>query len=288
MELEIKRVPDTGFCFGVRRAITILEKIAREQGRVDTLGALVHNEQVVRQLSEQGINVIGTPEEIKNRIVAISAHGVEPKVEADLRNKNVTVIDTTCPDVKRAQKVAQKLAEEGYFVVVFGEAKHSEVKGILGWARDQGLAALDASQLSALERLPHKLGILSQTTQIPENFSKFVKQVIDLALVTGTEIRVIDTICHGVGKRQSESLELAKNVDLMLVIGSNTSANSKRLLELCSTATEAHLILEAREISPDWLRGKRKIGVTSGTSTSEQSIHDIIEYLKKVNFEGIP
>ena len=283
MTIEIKKVNEIGFCFGVRRAIAILEKVARDQGRIDTLGALVHNEQVVKQLSAQGIQVVNNLEEIQNGAVAISAHGVSPQVEAELQKKKVTIIDTTCPDVKRAQKTAQRLAEEGYFVVVYGESGHPEVKGILGWAGDKGLATLDLTAFRGLEKLPRKLGVLSQTTQIPENFTKFAQEFIDLALVEGSEIRIINTICHGVRKRQTETLEMARNVDLMFVIGSQTSANSRRLLEICSGVTEAHLILEPEDIKPEWLEGKQKIGVTSGTSTSEKSIDDIMLYLQSLS-----
>jgi 4-hydroxy-3-methylbut-2-en-1-yl diphosphate reductase len=276
MTVEIKKVNDIGFCFGVRRAISILEKTAHEQGKVDTLGALVHNEKVTAELKNQGIDVIGSENEIKNNTVAISAHGISPQVEALLKEKKVNIVDTTCPDVKRAQKAAQKLAEEGYFVVVFGEKNHPEVKGILGWAEGKGLAALDLNELILPTNMGHQIGVLSQTTQISENFSAFVKELIDRYLVEGIEIRIINTICHGVRRRQAETLSLAKEVDLMLVIGSHTSANSKRLLELCSGVTECHLILDAAAIDPQWLEGKKKIGVTSGTSTSEKSIEEVM------------
>jgi 4-hydroxy-3-methylbut-2-en-1-yl diphosphate reductase len=280
MAVEIKKVKDIGFCFGVRRAISILEKIAREQGKVDTLGALVHNEKVIAELKNQGIDVIDNENQIKNHNVAISAHGISPRVEAKLKEKKVNIIDTTCPDVKRAQKAAQKLAAEGYFVVVFGEANHPEVKGILGWAEEKGLATLDLNELRVLEKMPHQIGVLSQTTQIPENFSNFVKGLIDRYLVEGVEVRIINTICHGVRKRQAETLNLAKKADLMLVIGSQTSANSKRLLELCCGVTECHLILAAADIDPGWLKGKNIIGVTSGTSTSEKSIEEVMQKLE--------
>jgi 4-hydroxy-3-methylbut-2-en-1-yl diphosphate reductase len=282
MAVEIKKVNEIGFCFGVKRAISILEKVAREQGKVDSMGALVHNERVVADLNRQGVSIINSPAEIKNNTVAISAHGVSPRVEAELKEKKVTVIDTTCPDVKRAQKAARQLADEGYFVIVFGEVTHPEVKGILGWAEDKGLAGLNLNDINCLEKKPRKIGVLSQTTQIPENFSVFVKSLIDLYLDEGAEIRVINTICRGVRRRQFETLETAKNSDLMIVIGSRTSANSKRLLELCSAVTESHLILDADEIDPQWLKGKKHIGVTSGTSTSEQSIEEIMHKLESL------
>jgi 4-hydroxy-3-methylbut-2-en-1-yl diphosphate reductase len=285
--MKIRKVKEIGFCFGVRRAIDILEKTAQERGNIDTLGALVHNEEVLKKLNAKGIKVVDNFDQISSRVAAISAHGVSPQVEAELHKRGVEVVDTTCPSVRRAQTTARKLAEAGYFVVIYGEARHPEVKGILGCAGENGLATLDIQPLAALKKLPGRIGILSQTTQIPENFTEFVKEVLDMALVHDAEIHIVDTICHGVRKRQSGSLELARKVELMLVIGGRSSANSRRLLELCSKVTEAHLIGNASEIDPQWLKGKQNIGVTSGTSTSEETINEVIDELK--NFaEGKP
>jgi 4-hydroxy-3-methylbut-2-en-1-yl diphosphate reductase len=281
--VKIERVKDIGFCFGVRRAIDILEKVAGDRGQVDTLGAPVHNEEVLKNLAARGITVIDDIDQIKNKAVAISAHGVSPAVEARLREQGVEVVDATCPSVRRAQIAARKLARAGFWVVVYGEAKHPEVKGIMGFADGEGLATLDAKTLAELPKLPRKIGILSQTTQIPENFCEFVKGVLDLALREGAEIHVVDTICQGVRKRQSGSLDLARKVDLMLVIGGRSSANSRRLLELCANVTEAHLIGNAVDIEPNWLEGKHRIGITSGTSTSEETIDEVVEALEKIS-----
>ncbi len=278
--MKIEKVPEIGFCFGVKRAIEMLEKAAREKGKIDTLGALVHNEEVLRELNDRGVSVVDSIDQIKNRVAAISAHGVSPQVETELREKAKEVIDTTCPSVRAAQKAAARLAKAGFFVVIFGEAKHPEVKGILGYTGEKGLATLDTGPLEAMKELPLRIGILSQTTQIPENFVRFIKDVLDIALFYQSEILIVDTICQGVRKRQSGSLDLAKKVDLMLVIGGRSSANSRRLLELCSGVTEAHLIGNAREIDPGWLKGKKRIGVTSGTSTSEQTIEECISKLE--------
>ncbi len=278
--MKIQKVSEIGFCFGVRRAIEILEKAAREKGNIDTLGALVHNEEVLKKLSARGINVVESFDQIKSKVVAISAHGVSPQVEAELEKQDIEVIDTTCPSVRRAQITAMKLAKAGFLVVIYGEARHPEVKGILGCTAQKGLATLDTVPLEAMKKLPRKIGILSQTTQIPENFSGFIKGFLDIALSDNAEIRIMDTICHGVRKRQSESLELAKKVDLMLIIGGRSSANSRRLLELCSRETEAYLIGNASEINPEWLTGKNRIGITSGTSTSEQTIDEVVNELK--------
>jgi 4-hydroxy-3-methylbut-2-en-1-yl diphosphate reductase len=282
MAPEINQAEEIGFCFGVRRAIRMLEKAAGESGRIESLGEVVHNEQVLQNLEHQGVTIIQRIEDISQANVAISAHGVTPAVEAELRARDLKTIDTTCPFVRRAQQTARKLVEEGYYVVIYGNSEHQEVKGILGWAQGEGLATTDIQALQKLEKIPLKIGVLSQTTQIPENFSDFTKRLIDLALAKDGEIRIVDTICHDIRRRQSVSAKLAKKADLILVIGGRSSANTRRLLELCSYLTEAHQIQNASEIDPDWLKGKNKIGITSGTSTPDQTIEEVVKRLESI------
>jgi len=287
MNTEIKKASEIGFCYGVRRAIDILEKAAHDYGSMETLGAVVHNEQVSQRLQKIGINVIHNVDEIKSKIVAVSSHGVSPLIESQLQQKSERVIDTTCPFVKRAQIAARRLAEAGFYVVIYGEAQHPEVKGILGWAQENGIAILDVKDLIIPEKASRRIGILSQTTQIAENFIQFAKDIIDITLSKDVEIRIMDTICHDIRKRQIVSLELAEKVDLMLVVGGHFSANTKRLAELSSQVTETYLVGTAEEINTEWLKGKSKIGVTSGASTSEQTIDDVIKHLtdSKINME---
>ena len=178
-----------------------------------------------------------------------------------------------------------RLAESGFFVIVYGDANHPEVTGILGWAKGQGIATLDEKPIKALKPLPRRLGILSQTTQVPAYFIEFVKKIIDFALVKDSEIRIIDTICHDIRERQAAALELARRADLMLVVGGRSSANTNRLAELCSRVTETHLIETAEDIQPAWIQGKALIGVTSGASTasenSERSTEETERYILK-------
>lgn len=285
--MEIKKAKELGFCYGVSRAIDMLEKAARQYGSVETLGPVVHNEQVSKKLNKLGIRIINNIQDITNPVVAISSHGISFGLEADLRSKPVTVIDTTCPFVSRAQIAARRLVEAGFFVIIYGEAGHPEVQGILGYAHNKGLATLKGADVAKLNPLPRRLGILSQTTQIPEHFNSFVKNVIDLALQKDAEIRILDTICHDIRKRQSLSLELASEVDLMLVVGGKSSANTRRLLELCSSKIETYMIENAEEIDPIWLKGKNSIGITSGTSTAGFSIKEVIKRLESLSSNGV-
>lgn len=272
-----------GFCYGVRRAIEMLEKAAQDYGSLETLGPVVHNEQVSKRLDKLGIHVVTKIQEITCPVVAISSHGISPETESDLRSRAVTVIDTTCPFVRRAQIAARRLADAGFLVIVYGESGHPEVKGILGHAGSRGLATLDSTDIARLKPLPRRTGILSQTTQIPENFNSFAKSVLDSTLKRDAEIRILDTICHDIRKRQYLSLDLASEVNLMLVIGGKSSANTRRLFELCSTRTETHMVEKAEDIDPLWIIHKPKVGITSGTSTAGFSILEVVKRLEEIS-----
>jgi 4-hydroxy-3-methylbut-2-enyl diphosphate reductase len=279
---RIEKASRTGFCFGVRRAVNLLEKVARERGGVETLGAVVHNRQVLQKLAEIGVKVVNNIEDIQGDTVVTSSHGVSPDLEESIRARHSEVISTTCHDVRHAQSAAEKLAESGFFVIVYGDADHPEVKGILGWAKGKGLATTDKKAVAALDPLPRKLGILSQTTQVPAHFGEFVKKIIDLALTKNSEIHIIDTICHDLRERQAAALELANRADLMLVVGGHSSANTNRIAELCAKATETHLIETAEDIKPEWLKGKKHIGVTSGASTAEDTVDEVMKRLEEM------
>jgi 4-hydroxy-3-methylbut-2-enyl diphosphate reductase len=279
---EIEKAKKTGFCFGVKRAVNMLEKVAREQGGVETLGAVVHNQQVLDELAKIGVKIVDNVDDIEGDIVVTSSHGVSPDLENLIKAKNIKVINTTCPSVRRAQVAARRLADEGFFVIIYGNAEHPEVKGILGWAKGKGLATLDEKPVAALDPKPRRIGILSQTTQVPAHFAEFTKKIIDLALTKDSEVRIIDTICHDIPDRQAAALELAHRADLMVVVGGRSSANTNRLAELCAEVTETHLIETADEIQPAWLKGKNLIGVTAGTSTAEESVEEVMKRLEEM------
>jgi 4-hydroxy-3-methylbut-2-enyl diphosphate reductase len=280
---EIEKTARAGFCFGVKRAINRLEKLARERGSVETLGAVVHNQQVLQKLADIGVRVVNSVDDIKDKTVVTSSHGVSPEVEERIKARNIDIISTTCPFVTRAQSSARRLAESGFFVIVYGEAPHPEVTGILGWAKGRGLATLDEEPVARLDPLPRRIGILSQTTQVPAGFVEFTKKIIDIALVKDTEIRIIDTICHDIRGRQAAALELARRADMMLVVGGRSSANTNRIAELCEQVTETHLIETAAEVQSSWIQGKDLIGVTAGASTAEETVDEVISKLKSLS-----
>ena len=281
MDIKVERAEEIGFCFGVKRAVDLLIK-ATAGGPIETLGAVVHNRPVVKKLEKMGITIAEEMRDIKGKRVAIRSHGVTPEEEAELRARNIEIIDTTCPFVHRAQLAAKRLVEAGFFVVIYGEVDHPEIKSVLGWAQGKGTAMRDAADLKKLPEVPRRLGVLSQTTQIPEKYNAFVKDVVDIALVKDSELRIIDTICHDIRERQTAALALAKRVDVMFVVGGHNSANTHHLYELCAGATETHHVETVGEIESSWLTGHKRVGVTSGASTDNETIDEVVAILKSL------
>lgn len=278
----IKKAANLGFCTGVRHALDIITEAAKERGGIETLGALVHNRQVMQKLGQLGVSIVDDLTCVQGEVVAVSAHGASPTVSEAIKQRGLRAIDTTCAFVKRAQSAAKKLAEDGFYTVVFGDVNHPEVKGILGWANGQGLATLNVCDLSKLPQMPRRLGLLSQTTQIPSDFNSFTKNVLDLVFTKDAEIRIIDTICHETRARQAETLNLAHNSDLVLVVGGRSSANTKRLYELCATVVDTRWVETAAEIDPAWLENRENIGITAGTSTDDETIDEVASRLAQL------
>jgi 4-hydroxy-3-methylbut-2-enyl diphosphate reductase len=275
--MQVERARELGLCFGVRRAVHIVREASQRYGTVQTLGPVAHNRTLLRELQDNGVTSVASVEELSGPVVAVSAHGVAPDVFRRLRERGCTVIDTTCPNVSRAQQIAAGLSDEGFTVVIFGDSRHSEVRGLLGWGGEGARAALDASALAT--HLPStagvRIGVIAQTTQRLEDFTRFVHQVCDAVLAHSGEIRVINTLCDATRRRQSAAAALAATVEAMVVIGGRDSANTRRLAETCAQIVETHLIETADELSEQALHGKSRVGLTAGASTPDTSIEQV-------------
>lgn len=279
--MEIKVAEHSGFCVGVERAFRIAVEQARAGKPVFMLGNLVHNKQVVEKLTNQGVKTVSTLAEIPpgtKGILLISAHGVAPEVYEEAKALNLEIVDTTCPWVIKPQRIAKELAEEGRLVIIFGDKKHPEVKGVAGWAKGKAVIVENEADLEKLALSQNeKVGILAQTTQVEADFDR----IVSVVRKSVKDVKEYDTICGATSKRQQAAVELAEKVELMLVIGDRMSANTKRLYELClSTGTESHQIQTLTEFDPIWLKGKTKVGVTAGASTPEWVINEILEMLR--------
>ena len=281
--MDIEKATEIGFCFGVKRALKILEDTIRDHGEVETLGPVVHNQQVVDKFSQLGVKVVTAPGQIKGNVAVIPSHGVPPNVLEELVSRRLKTVDTTCPNVRKAQTAARELSEAGFWVIIFGDPTHPEVKGILGWAGHRGMATLDSKSIAKLDELPSRLGILSQTTRNPAQFVNFVDNIVGSLTSRIDEMRIINTLCNITKNRQTAALELAKKVSLMIVVGGRNSANTRCLAQVCSsTGTETRHIETADEIKDVWLKGQRAIGITTGTSIPHSVIDEVMLKLEEM------
>ena len=272
--MEIVLAKSAGFCFGVRRATQMAFEAAAAHEHICSLGPVIHSPQVVKRLAEQGVEVVTDVEDIPPGSVIIRSHGVTAEEMNKVQEKNLTIVDTTCPFVKKAQEYAARLSEEGYTVVIVGEVEHPEVQGIVSYSGDAVVHVVaDAKQAVALPRMK-KVGIVAQTTQLYEN----LKDIMDVCLTKSQEIRVFNTICDATSERQNEAREIARSVDLMFVIGGHASANTSRLASICREIQPQTWHIETTdEINPEWFVGVKRVGVTAGASTPRWLIDEVVE-----------
>ncbi|MFW6287898.1 MAG: 4-hydroxy-3-methylbut-2-enyl diphosphate reductase, partial [bacterium] len=251
-DLDIFTAQEAGFCFGVKRAIENAKKAAEDSGShpVYTLGPIIHNPQVVKSLEKIGIKPIESIDEIESGTVIIRSHGVPPDVIKKAQEKGLDILDTTCPFVKKAQRYARELIDQGYQTIIYGDHDHPEVVGIYGATNQEAIIISDQEEMDKIS-LNKKVGFVAQTTKSPASFRKLISSVIEEV----KELKVYNTICNTTEKRQQSAAELAKKVDIMFVIGGHNSANTNRLAEICTnTGTPTYHIETVAEIKMQWLK----------------------------------
>jgi len=282
--MEILLAREMGFCFGVRRAVEMMEEATQDTGPMVSLGSVVHNPQVVERLKDRGLDVIASIDEVDARPVAITAHGASESVVLELERKGVTVVDTTCPIVTRSQQWAKRLADDGFAVIVYGDPNHKEVKGVLGWAEGKAIAVPSIDELDMLpENLSGRVGVLSQTTETEGHFAEFVRALLEKRMDQISELRVINTLCNATTSQQAAAEELAHQVDLMIVIGGRESANTRHLAEVArEEGCETFHVESADEIRPEWLADRERVGVTAGASTPDSAVDAVVARLREL------
>jgi len=267
--MKIKIAENRGFCSGVKRAL----KIANEQARdckVYSLGPLIHNRHAVSELENKGIKVVNDLDNVEGKVL-IRSHGVDPVVFRGLKKKELVVIDLTCPNVAKAQRYAKLLSEQGYEVIIVGEANHPEVKGLLGFTDNKGKVFRLGISVAG------KVGIVAQTTSDPEHLISAVNYLLSRT----NEIKIFNTICVETLRRRLEAINIANDVSTMFVVGGKNSANTSRLAEVCSRYVKTFHIEDADEFVEEMLDGSESVGVVSGTSTPEWVIDQVIKKLKE-------
>ncbi len=277
--MEIFVAKSSGFCFGVKRAINLANKCAEEaHGDIYTLGPIIHNPQVVKKLESSHIFAKKSIDDISSGTIIIRSHGVKLGEYQAARDKGLNIVDATCPFVKKAQELVQLLTDEGYAVILVGEKDHPEVKGLVSYGAADIKVVDSPEDLKDMPRRK-KIGILAQTTLPEEKF----EAVVSFCLNKASELKVFNTICNATSIRQEESADLAEKVDLMIVAGGRNSANTRRLAEICrSIQPRTYHIEVADEIDPSWFDGASKVGVTSGASTPDWVISDVVERIRSL------
>jgi 4-hydroxy-3-methylbut-2-enyl diphosphate reductase len=272
--MKIILAESAGFCFGVKRATSMAFDAAEHYHQICSLGPIIHSPQLVKKLEEKGVRVIENVEEIPEGAVIIRSHGVTSAELDGILARELNIVDATCPFVKKAQDHAALLSREGYVVILVGEAEHPEVQGIVSYARD-GEVFVVADRRQA-EDLPRKsrIGVVAQTTQSFEN----LRQVVEVCLEKSKELRVFNTICSATTVRQNEARNIARQVDMMLVIGGFNSANTNRLAQICiEIQPRTHHVETAEQIEATWFAGVSTVGITAGASTPRWIIDEVME-----------
>lgn len=279
--MKILVAKTAGFCFGVKRAVNIAFQVAKEKRKgVYTLGPIIHNPQVVEMLKEKGIVPIedNIKEKKKKDIKAliIRTHGIPLHLSKEISSIGCDIIDATCPFVKKAQYYAKLLTKEGYQVVILGEKKHPEVKGLMSYA---GKNPVVVDGETPLPRLKSRVGIVVQTTQPLEALKKFLSDAIEHA----SEIKVYNTICNSTALRLKETQEMARKVDVMVVVGGKNSANTTQLARLCrSLSVPTYHIETSSEIEEEVFKSVKTVGITAGASTPEWIIKEVVERIREI------
>ncbi len=278
MQVEVLIARSAGFCFGVKRAINIASNCVEEGGGgISTLGPIIHNPQVVKKLEDSyNIHPKKDINEIEGGTLIIRSHGVKAQDLDAAYDKGLKVVDATCPFVKKTQEFVSRLTKEGYTVIVVGEKEHPEVKGLVSYGSGDIIVASTVEELEGLPR-KKKIGIVAQTTQSLER----LKEITGFCLTKASELKIYNTICNATSIRQKESIELARTVDCMIVVGGRNSANTRRLAEICrSIQPKTYHIEVADEMEEGWFEGVERLGITAGASTPDWIIHDVIERVK--------
>jgi 4-hydroxy-3-methylbut-2-enyl diphosphate reductase len=281
--MHIQIAKTAGFCMGVRRAVDMAIDAANQtKGSICTYGPLIHNPQVLDILKEKGIPTLYQIPEKGEGTVIIRAHGVPPDTREKLEKAGFRVMDATCPRVIKVQTIIRKHAQSGFHVIIAGDEDHPEVTGLLGYAEGRGHVIDSIEKLAALPSF-EKAILVAQTTQN----TRFYASVREWVNTSAPHYKVFDTICDSTEKRQAETLALAKEVDLVLVLGGKNSGNTQRLAEVAAEAGTPSLHIESvEEMDPSVLRGKKRIGITAGASTPNWILRQVVNTLEQLSSES--
>ncbi len=293
MPMEIIVAPSAGFCFGVKRAVNMAIDAAEQCSppeKLNTLGPIIHNPQVVKALEEKGVFSIDCvdDDDYDYNTLLIRSHGVKAEIMEKLKHRGLKIIDATCPFVKKAQNYIKEAASKGYFIIMVGDKNHPEVQSVISFADKNKFLVINNN--ADLKNVPvsEKLAIISQTTQDVSFYKRIIEEISKIAK---NETLVFDTICDATMIKQEESKIIASNVDVMIVVGGYNSANTNKLQNICKEIQKNTYHIETEdEVFPEWFANAGKVGITAGASTPDwiiervlKRIHDIDGAYKKLS-----
>lgn len=260
----------------MRAAINLAKKTLAQEAGVYSLGHIIHNEDVVNQLSRDGLTPVESVEQVDSGTVLIRSHGATLEQLNQIRGKGLKIVDATCVLVKRVQKIAKELHEEGYQVVIIGDKDHPEVRAVVGFTEDVEVVGRPED----LDKLSHKkkLGVICQTTQSPDHFADMISAIARKGF---SEMKIINTLCRETMERQQAAVKLCRQVDIMFVLGGLNSANTRKLAELCKKHNpKTYHLQNWSELDIRVLRGSKTAGVTAGASTPDEVIEAFVHNLE--------
>ena len=287
-DYSVKTAKSAGFCFGVKRAVDTVYQHIDKKDTVYTYGPIIHNEEVVKDLDKKGVKVINNTEELNNTpkgTIIIRSHGVSKEVQEKIEKSDLTVVDATCPFVKKIHRIVAKESEEGRHIVIIGDPNHPEVIGILGWSKEPVtvIESIEDANNFCLKK-EKKLCIVSQTTF---SYKKF-KDLVEIISKKGYDILVLNTICNATEERQTEARELASQSDAMIVIGGKNSSNTQKLYEICKNECEdTYYIQTLSDLDLNHFKSFRSVGITAGASTPNNIIKEVHTTMSEMSFEQL-
>lgn len=279
--MKIRLAKSRGFCFGVKRAINIVLKIKDSKKDVFILGDIVHNEEVVKKLKARGIKRIKRLVKPKNKdtVLILGAHGTDKKTYEKAKALGFQIVDATCPMVKNIHRIAQDMEDKGYQIIIIGDKDHTEVKGIIGQLRKKALVIEKIQEVPLKVKRIRKACVVAQSTQDLEATLKIVNSLKEFI----PALKFFNTICGPTRIKQTEIKSMAGRNDLMIIVGSKKSANTKRLYEIARSLNKrSYWISSKKQLKPIWFKDIKTVGLTAGASTPEWIVKEIVEYLKRL------
>jgi len=277
--MKILVAKDAGYCFGVRDAVNLAKKSGDDFQEVYMLGDIVHNERVVEDLSKTGSKVVASLDDIpEDKPVLFRAHGTKPEVWKEAQKKKLNIIDATCPLVTEIHEEIKMLESENRKTIIIGDHGHDEVVGIAAQVK-KPIIISNVEEAKALGRM-RKAGVVSQSTQMIEN----VQEIMSILMSKVFDLRFVNTICYPTRKNHEQIKELSKIVDVMIIIGSFTSANSKRLTQLAKQRNEnSYQVVDELDLKSEWFEGVDKVGISAGASTPDSIIQSVTKHIKNLS-----